>query len=116
MVRPKTDVVELPYKLPPLGDNPSTERQGTTPGSFANGGRVGTPWMFSSPETPGMPQPSEKTAWDFLPDGWSSNVSPAVRLMELTPELGFRIAWIRQADGAVRDVIYPANFVPITQL
>src|SRR5436190_7081814 len=53
------------YALPPIGDNPSTERQGTTPGSFANRGRVGTAWAFSSPDTPGMPQPSELTAMDF---------------------------------------------------
>jgi phosphomethylpyrimidine synthase len=57
-------------QLPPLGDNPSTLRQGTSPGSFANKGRVGTPWTFSSPDTPGMPQPSEKTAWDFVPADW----------------------------------------------
>jgi phosphomethylpyrimidine synthase len=53
------------YSLPPLGGNPSTERQGTSPGSFALPGRVGTPWMFASPDTPGMPQPSEMTAMDF---------------------------------------------------
>src|SRR3954471_18214641 len=69
--------VDRSWTLPPLGDHPSTERQGTTPGSFANGGRVGTPWMFSSPDTPGMPQPSEKTAWDFLPGGWEVKIVAA---------------------------------------
>ncbi|MHC4415906.1 MAG: phosphomethylpyrimidine synthase ThiC [Planctomycetota bacterium] len=29
---------------------------------------VGGPYMFASPDTPGMPGPSDKTAWDFLPD------------------------------------------------
>ena len=54
------------YTLPPLGDNPSSEKQGTTPGSFAPfRGRVGTPWTFSSPDTAGMPQPSDLTAMDF---------------------------------------------------
>ncbi|MET0789934.1 MAG: phosphomethylpyrimidine synthase ThiC, partial [Polyangiaceae bacterium] len=53
----------------PLGNNPS--RQGTTPGSFANKPRIGTPWTFSSPDTPGMPQPSTKTAWDFMPADWT---------------------------------------------
>ncbi len=48
--------------------NPSTEAQGTTPGSFANPADVGGALMFSSPDTPGMPAPSSKTAWDFLPD------------------------------------------------
>src|SRR3954470_17384987 len=61
---------ERSYELPPRGDNPSTERQGTTPGSFALKGRVGTPWTYSSPDTPGMPPPSPRTAWDFLPGGW----------------------------------------------
>ena len=53
------------YALPPLGDNPSTERQGTTPGSFALKGRVGTPYAYGSPDTPGMPGVSDLTAMDF---------------------------------------------------
>src|SRR5271156_908379 len=53
------------YSLPPVGDNPSSERQGTTPGSFAQRGQVGTAWMYSSPDTRGMPGPSEVTAMDF---------------------------------------------------
>jgi phosphomethylpyrimidine synthase len=57
--------VDRSYSLPPLGDNPSTEKQGTTPGSFARKNRVGTPYTFSSPDTPGMPDVSEITAMDF---------------------------------------------------
>src|SRR5271155_3217040 len=53
------------YALPPVGGQPSTDRQGKTPGSFARRGGVGTPWMFSSPDTPGMPGVSELTAMDF---------------------------------------------------
>ena len=53
---------------PPIGGNPSTEAQGTSPGSFAQSPQVGGPLTFSSPDTPGMPQPSEKTAWDFMPE------------------------------------------------
>jgi phosphomethylpyrimidine synthase len=53
------------FVLPPLGDNPSTERQGTSPGSFAQRGRVGTAWSYSSPDSPGMPGVSEVTALDF---------------------------------------------------
>ncbi|MEO6435853.1 MAG: phosphomethylpyrimidine synthase, partial [Tepidisphaeraceae bacterium] len=64
------------YELPPVGDNPSTAAAGTTPGSFAQKGRVGTPWTFSSPDTPGMPAPSDKTAWDFLPEGWTVEQAP----------------------------------------
>ena len=59
------------YELPPLGSNPSTGAQGTSPGSFANLPAVGTALMFSSPDTPGMPGVSAKTAWDFLPNGWA---------------------------------------------
>jgi phosphomethylpyrimidine synthase len=47
------------------GNQPSADIRVTTPGSFANPGRVGTPFTFSSPDTPGMPQPSDITAMDF---------------------------------------------------
>ncbi len=55
---------------PRVTHNPSTLREGTNPGSFANPPDVGGPLAFSSPDTPGMPPPSDKTAWDFLPPGW----------------------------------------------
>ncbi len=54
-----------PFPLPPLGQNPSSKRQGTSPGSFANPPRLATPYTFSSPDTPGMPEPSPLTAMDF---------------------------------------------------
>jgi phosphomethylpyrimidine synthase len=56
--------------LPPRGGNPSTHGLGTSPGSFSNPPDVGGPRSFSSPDTPGMPQPSGKTAWDFMPEDW----------------------------------------------
>ena len=40
------------------------------PGSFANPPEIGGPLAFSSPDTPGMPAPSRRTAWDFMPPGW----------------------------------------------
>lgn len=56
------------FDLPLHGaHNPSSTAYGTTPGSFANAPDIGGPRTFSSPDTPGMPQPSEKTAWDFNP-------------------------------------------------
>ncbi len=62
------------FKLPLRGaHNPSTNRAGTTPGSFANAPDIGGPRTFSSPDTPGMPQPSNKTAWDFMPDDWRND-------------------------------------------
>jgi phosphomethylpyrimidine synthase len=57
--------------------NPSSESQGTNPGSFANAPAVGGALSFSSPDTPGMPAPSAKTAWDFLPAGWRRTASGA---------------------------------------
>jgi phosphomethylpyrimidine synthase len=78
-------------QLPPLGHNPSSRARGTTPGSFANAPQVGGPRSFSSPDAPGMPQPSDKTAWDFLPRGWRRDEAS-----------GFAVA--------------PAGFEPSTQL
>jgi len=69
--------------------NPSSHRDGTNPGSFANAPNLGGALTFSSPDTPGMPPPSDKTAWDFLPPGWR-----------------------REGDRAIA----PEGFVPITQL
>ena len=59
--------IELPLNG---AHNPSTKCEGTNPGSFANSPQIGGARTFSSPDTPGMPPPSEKTAWDFMPDDW----------------------------------------------
>ena len=56
--------------LPPRGTSPSSTAAGTTPGSFANPPGVGGPLAFSSPDTQGMPPPSTRTAWDFMPPDW----------------------------------------------
>ncbi len=81
------------YELPAVGGNPSTAKEGTNPGSFAKPSNIAAGpegrWTFSSPDTPGMPQPSEKTAWDFMPPGWA------------------------QVDGVWQA---PEGFEPITQL
>ena len=83
------------YTLPINGAaNPSTNREGTTPGSFALPAEVGGPRAFASPDTPGMPAPSPYTAWDFLPSGWT----------------------IEDRDGARRAVPDDPSFTPITQL
>jgi phosphomethylpyrimidine synthase len=47
--------------------NPGSTPNVTTPGSFALAPDIGGPLMFASPDTPGMPAPSTKTAWDFMP-------------------------------------------------
>jgi phosphomethylpyrimidine synthase len=57
-------------ELPLQGaQNPSTDSAGTNPGSFANAPDLGGPRTYSSPDTPGMPPPSGKSAWDFMPPG-----------------------------------------------
>jgi len=77
------------YRLPEVGGDPSGSAQGTTPGSFANPADIGGPLSFSSPDTPGMPPPSVKTAWDFMPGDW------------------------RQVEGRW---VAPEGFEPVTQL
>ena len=62
------DRPEIEHELPYTGAaNPSTTAQGTTPGSFARTADIGGPRAFASPDTPGMPAPSRRTAWDFNP-------------------------------------------------
>jgi len=90
------------YDLPPLGNNPSTQAQGTTPGSFAlrpqiAAGRAGA-LTFASPDTPGMPAPSDRTAWDFMPEDWT-------RKPGCEQDYERADAWQP-----------PAGFTPITQL
>src|SRR5580704_2791912 len=53
------------WVLPPVGGSASSEPAGTTPGSFALPGRVGTAWTYSSPDSAGMPGVSDVTAMDF---------------------------------------------------
>ena len=47
--------------------NPARAADGTNPGSFANAPDIGGPLAFSSPDTPGMPEPDSLTARDFMP-------------------------------------------------
>jgi phosphomethylpyrimidine synthase len=106
------------WTLPSLGNNPSSERAGTTPGSFAKQptilpGRAGA-YTYSSPDTPGMPPASEKTAWDFLPEGWATeelSQGPSSGALKNNGEVVFE-----QADGSWRRVRFPVAFVPSTQL
>ncbi|MFP6701954.1 MAG: phosphomethylpyrimidine synthase ThiC [Planctomycetaceae bacterium] len=102
-----TDAALIPgadrrYDLPPLGQDPSTSSAGTTPGSFALSPRIAAgqagAWTYSSPDTPGMPQPSNQTAWDFMPVDWT--LQPGFENNYETAE-----AWQPAAD-----------FTPITQL
>jgi len=118
---PTLEAETLSRFAPPLrgAANPGTANAATTPGSFANAPDLGGPRAFSSPDAPGMPAPSDKTAWDFLPEGWSS-----VLLAEApsgAPCGSFcgesrSVVEFRSARGEWRRVIFPKGFAPITQL
>ena len=95
--------------------NPGREPTATTPGSFALGHDVGGPRMFASPDTPGMPAPSDKTAWDFLPEGWWVCVLDASMPRASVPS-SHALDEFTTARGQTLRVAYPAGFTPITQL
>ncbi len=83
--------------------NPSSTACGTSPGSFALQADVGGPLMYASPDTPGMPPPSGKTAWDFMPSNWTITTSSK--------------GCLGHNKGSKRIVgVPPAGFVAITQL
>ena len=101
--------------------DPGTFTGATTPGSFARKADIGGPLMFASPDTPGMPAPSEKTAWDFLPEGWSTTtfetdepIERHVNTLTLLPES--KQVVFTDARGSARKVTFPAAFEPVTQL
>jgi phosphomethylpyrimidine synthase len=98
----EADFAAFPFSLPPLGGNASSTSAGTSPASFAAPGRIAAGvagrFTFSSPDTPGMPQPSLKTAWDFMPSDW-------VRRPGFESNYESHEAWIP-----------PTGFSPVTQL
>ncbi|MEM7681998.1 MAG: phosphomethylpyrimidine synthase ThiC [Planctomycetota bacterium] len=104
----------MPWALPPVGGDPGREPQATTPGSFAlppklAPGAEGAS-TFASPDTPGMPPLPTKTAWDFLPDGWSTGLADGDAGV---PENAITF---EHADGTRRWVSCPADFRGSTQL
>jgi phosphomethylpyrimidine synthase len=98
----RSDFAGFPFSLPPLGGNASSTKAGTSPASFAAPGKIAAGvagrFTFSSPDTPGMPEPSTKTAWDFMPADW-------VRRPGFEANYESADAWVP-----------PAGFSPITQL
>ncbi len=104
--------------------NPGRDPSVTTPGSFALAPDVGGPLMFASPDTPGMPAPSDKTAWDFMPDGWLVEVlstdpafdADAVKACASSPCMACEGVVFKDARGVTRRVTPPPGFEPITQL
>ncbi len=109
---------------PPLhgARNPGNTPNVTTPGSFALAPDVGGPLMFASPDTPGMPPPSGRTAWDFMPHGWLVEIlgrreaATAPRACASTPCAACESYTFADARGTVRRVTPPPGFTPVTQL
>jgi phosphomethylpyrimidine synthase len=115
-----TTTIDRSFVLPPLGDNPSSSREGTNPGSFAKPGRVGSAYMFSSPDTAGMPGVSDITAMDFaaardsdgktqLEEARSGIVTPQMKhVATREPHLSAEQIRVEVATGRM---IIPANKV-----
>ncbi len=131
-VQPGPAIEGSNYPLPVHGAyNPGTDTTAPTPGSFAHKPDIGGPYTFSSPDTPGMPKPSTKTAWNFLPKDWSTTLtaSPLTASPGLPGEVSakqteggpssssdFTTISFQEALGNTRTVTYPSSFTPITQL
>jgi len=103
------------YQLPVHGAfNPGVDDKAPTPGSFANKPDIGGPRMFSSPDTPGMPAPSDKTAWDFLPEGWTCEI--LTNPCDANDQTPAHVHTFTDARGVTRRVVTTEGFTPITQL
>ncbi len=114
-VQPGPAIQGSNHPLPVHGAyNPGTDHTAPTPGSFALAPDIGGPLTFSSPDTPGMPAPSTKTAWDFLPKGWTTELlATPCDANDDTPN---NVHTFTEALGTTRRVITTKNFTPITQL
>ncbi len=111
------------HSMPVHGaENPSSKKQGTAPASFALEANIGGSTAFSSPDTPGMPAPSAKTAHDFTNESYTNTIPVTqlehARLGTTTPEME-RVAQrephltpeqVREEIAAGRMII-PANIV-----
>ena len=122
MIEPKKPSHPSAWTLPPLGENPSARREGTSPGSFALKPGIGGPYTFSSPDTPGMPAPSSITARSWQNEASRKPVTQleAARAGIVTPEMRrvverephLTAEQVREEVAAGRMII-PANKVHI---
>jgi len=108
------------YPLPVHGAyNPGSDTTAPTPGSFAHKPDIGGAYSFSSPDTPGMPKPSTKTAWDFLPADWTCELiddADATEAPVASSPCAYEAHVFTDALGQTRRVTMPPGFTPITQL
>ena len=96
--------------------DPGSDASAPTPGSFAHKADIGGAYSFSSPDTPGMPAPSKKTAWDFLPDDWSVEIVDGDTAPAASSPCGYEAHVFTDALGVTRRVTTPPGFEPITQM
>jgi phosphomethylpyrimidine synthase len=104
------------FAPPRRGAHDPSSTQGTTPGSFALAADIGGPLMFTSPDTPGMPAVSARTAWDFLPDDWSVEIINGEAEPERSQDQARTTTIFTNARHVTRRVTHPAGFTPVTQL
>ncbi|MEQ8317904.1 MAG: phosphomethylpyrimidine synthase ThiC [Phycisphaerales bacterium] len=105
---PQADTPTARFAVPTRGAGNPGDAGVTTPGSFANKAEVGKPLTFSSPDTPGMPEASPFTAWNFLPDGWT---------IEAAGDHETGCGGHNKPDvGVYVRCVAPEGFEPITQL
>ena len=105
---PHADTPTARFAVPTRGAGNPGDVGVTTPGSFANQPQIGRPMTFSSPDTPGMPEASPFTAWDFLPDGWA---------IESAADHGTGCGGHNKPDvGMYIRCVTPNGFEPVTQL
>lgn len=60
--------------------------------------------MYSSPDTPGMPAPSGKTAWDYLPSGFSRQGDLAIAPSGYEPRTQLEFARLGVVTAEMRAV------------
>mgnify|MGYP003630295631 FL=1 len=96
--------------------DPGSDASAPTPGSFAHKADIGGAYSFSSPDTPGMPAPSKKTAWDFLPDDWSVEIVDGDTAPAASSPCGYEAHVFTDALRVTRRVTTPPGFEPITQM
>jgi phosphomethylpyrimidine synthase len=123
----------MPHRGP---TSPLSEAEATLSGSPTSPPDVGGPVAYSSPDTPGMPAPSRRTAWDFMPPGWTrqqhewaapQRFAPLTqldhaRLGIITPQMervaareGYLSAEQVRAEVAAGRMIIPANRIHLAR-
>jgi phosphomethylpyrimidine synthase len=96
--------------------NPSSGAEGTNPGSFANRAQVGGALSFSSPDAPGMPGVSDKTAWDFMPSNWRRQGDRWLAPDAFAPKTQLEFARLGQITPQMRRVAERERHLTVEQV